>query len=167
DGNVFHRQPFANADLGTGSDSIKRLLDRTLDLQAVPLDVGGDLDERQRRLQLALRLGVAPVLVERDRVVVVILLFARADGAGFLEGPDGAGEVARAVQTLRRPQRRGVRELRRVEEGAIERAGGGQVAAVHGAVGVGEGGLPGRTRRRLRLRGRRRLNHLRRRLRLR
>src|SRR5436190_2011870 len=74
DGNVFHRQPFADADLGTGSDSIKRLLDRALDLHAIALDIGCDLDERQRSLQLALRLGVAPVLVERDGVVVVVLL---------------------------------------------------------------------------------------------
>src|SRR5437870_8156846 len=86
DGNVFHRQPFADAELGTGSDSIKRLLDRTLDLHAVALDVGCDLDERQRCLQLALRLVIAAVLVERDRIVVVVLLFARADGARFLEG---------------------------------------------------------------------------------
>src|SRR5207244_13578752 len=101
------------------------LRDGCLAVPAVALRVGYGLDERPRCLPLALRLGIAAVLVERDRIVVVVLLFARADGARFLEGADGAGEVARAVQALRRPQRRGVRELRRVEHATVEGAGGG------------------------------------------
>src|SRR5204862_5857552 len=116
------------------------------------------LDERQRSLQLALGLGVAPVLVERDGVVVVVLLLARAEGGRFLEGADRAGEVARAVQPLGRAQGGCVRELRRVEDGAVERAGGGEGAAVDGAVGVAEGGIAGRAghQRRLYRRWRRR-----------
>src|ERR1041385_1278528 len=92
------------------------LFDGAFDLAAVARHVGRDLDERQRGAQLALGLGVMPGLVQRDGVVVVVLLLALADRAGFLERAYGGGEVARAIRSLGRAERLCMRELRRVDD---------------------------------------------------